>query len=303
MILVLGVILSVILAKEIGEYQDVNSSTFSQSQCGVEPASPSHSTVSISSSRSIGYANYDLQIASIFVQNFSKLEYNVTATAQNDGWGYGPVYLLNGLTDKGYWFQVGLQWNLALSNRTRFVPGFEMSYQVWPPNGGSIFPITGGIGYLPFSAPVSNEDAVLLSLEFSAGNIAMSAYDWNSSAASQIIYSAYGSKFFAGSVLPESHFTGLMTEWYHVCPTLSNPKRIIYFNHITPIRQSFICVDEWNFSAVNYSSELNSSSLPAVVYSNCSSAPLDFSGRPNELQSFRSNGLTIYENATEFVNF
>jgi hypothetical protein len=36
----------------------------------------------------------------------------VTAVAQTDASsGYGPAYLLNGLTDKGYWYQVGLAWN------------------------------------------------------------------------------------------------------------------------------------------------------------------------------------------------
>src|SRR5450759_3430187 len=52
-----------------------------------------------------GTATYDEQLWLGFEQNFtSSISYNVTLRAQNDSYGYGPVYLLNGRTDAGYWY-------------------------------------------------------------------------------------------------------------------------------------------------------------------------------------------------------
>jgi len=48
--------------------------------------------------------NYDEQLGTTFTQDFSSLAYNVTALAQADADGYGPGYLLNGLTPEGYWY-------------------------------------------------------------------------------------------------------------------------------------------------------------------------------------------------------
>ncbi len=56
-------------------------------------------------------ATYDQQVFMIFDQSFSSLSVNVTAVEQTDGNGYGPSYLLNGVTNDGYWYQVGLSWN------------------------------------------------------------------------------------------------------------------------------------------------------------------------------------------------
>ena len=53
-------------------------------------------------------ANYDEQIGITFAQSFNSIAYNVTALAQSDTDGYGPAYLLNGLSDGGYWYQIGI---------------------------------------------------------------------------------------------------------------------------------------------------------------------------------------------------
>ena len=54
--------------------------------------------------------NYDVQEVMVFAQSYSQLEFNVTAVAQCDANGYGPAYLLNGLSNTGYWYQVGINW-------------------------------------------------------------------------------------------------------------------------------------------------------------------------------------------------
>ena len=59
---------------------------------------------------------YDEQLGTTFTQNFTSLAYKVTALAQTGTDGYGPAYLLNGLGNTGYWYQVGL---LTIGTPTR----------------------------------------------------------------------------------------------------------------------------------------------------------------------------------------
>src|SRR5208283_1988338 len=57
-------------------------------------------------------SNYDEQIGLTFTQNLTTLAYNVTAVEQTDPTlGTGAAYLLNGLTNAGYWYQVGVSWD------------------------------------------------------------------------------------------------------------------------------------------------------------------------------------------------
>ncbi len=55
--------------------------------------------------------------------SYSQLEFNVTAVAQCDTNGYGPAYLLNGLSNTGYWYQVGINWDWPLQTGG-YIPGF-----------------------------------------------------------------------------------------------------------------------------------------------------------------------------------
>ena len=58
-----------------------------------------------------GSTVYDEQIGATFTQDFTSLAYTVTAIAQTGTDNYGPAYLLNGLGNTGYWYQVGLSYN------------------------------------------------------------------------------------------------------------------------------------------------------------------------------------------------
>jgi len=92
---------------------------------------------------------WDEQVALTFTQSFLSMAWNVTAVPQNDSYGYGPAYLLNGLTDKGWWYQVGVSFDWPYSTGG-FAAGFNMNYEVFSPNGSSVFPASGG-GLIPFS--------------------------------------------------------------------------------------------------------------------------------------------------------
>jgi len=163
---------------------------------------------------------YDEQLGLTFTQSFTSMEYNVTAVEQTDPTlGDGPAYLLSGLSNGGYWYQVGVSWDWAPGQVVG--TGFDMNYEVFNQAGNSVFPTNGQGGLLAFSAQVNAGDTVLLDLSFSSGaRVVMSAEDANTGATALETYSSMGATLFEG--LPGSlantngFFTGLMTEWYLV---------------------------------------------------------------------------------------
>jgi hypothetical protein len=88
---------------------------------------------------------YNEQLGISFTQNFTSLAYTVTAVEQSGTDGYGPAYLLNGLSNTGYWYQVGLSYNWSpLSFGGLPSVGFKFVYEVfeqpqgfWIDNGAS----------------------------------------------------------------------------------------------------------------------------------------------------------------------
>src|SRR5260370_29616368 len=158
------------------------------------------STTSPQLSSSIPAAKYDEQLGTTFTQSFASLAYNVTAVAQSDTYGYGPAYLLNGLGSTGYWYQIGLSYDWPFT-AGGYNPGFGMNYEVFDPQGASIFPSSGG-GLS--SIQVNPGDTVLLSLNFSASgrSVVMMAKDWNTQSTNSISFSAEKATSFKG--LPNS---------------------------------------------------------------------------------------------------
>ena len=129
----------------------------------------------------------------------------MTAVAQTDPTlDTGPGYLLNGLADTGYWYQVGLSWNWSPGQYPG--TGFGMNYEVFDPFQNSIFPLGGGGGVAAFTGTVNAGDTVLLNLYFSNSNsnsnssdVVMSATDTNTSAFASETYSSHGGACFLGS--------------------------------------------------------------------------------------------------------
>lgn len=233
---------------------------------------------------SIPDPNYIEQLGLTFTQNFLSMAYNVTAVPQTDTNGYGPAYLLNGLSDSGYWYQVGLSYYWPST------AGFNLIYCVFDANGNIVLPSNGGGGISPFSGPVNPGDTVLLSLNFSGGNVFMNAKDWNTAAFAYQIYSDEGATYFMGqpssSGNPNGFFSGLMTEWYHANPYYGTEEEVIYSNFTSALTSAWMWIDEWN----PYTMEILFYSIEFVNYTN-----------PNQLQSFSSNGATESSNAYEFV--
>jgi len=207
---------------------------------------------------------YDEQLGLAFAQNYTILAYNVTAVQQCDSHGYGPAYLLNGYTDAGYWYQVGLYYDWPNTDWVEWpspvpsnVTGFGLSYEVWNNSEDSVFPADGGGGLDNFTGTVNAGDSVLLNLYFSNGNVTMCAYDWNTSASAQETYTAVGAGLFIGATQRggvdapwiyfhgPGYFTGLMTEWVHPYPYYGGEARVVYQDANSTLLWGYIWADEW----------------------------------------------------------
>jgi hypothetical protein len=138
--------------------------------------------------------------------------------------GCGPVYLVNGVSDKGYWYQVGLGYDWGCN-----LQGFWMIYQIFPPNdttGNS-----GAKGAIRFNGVVNSGDKVLLDLlPDSNGTLIMQAIDWNTGATAETTYSFENADIFVGSPTYKKYgyFSGLMTEWERPVPYYGGEQQVIY---------------------------------------------------------------------------
>jgi hypothetical protein len=237
--------------------------------------------------------NYDEQLGMTFTQSFTSIEYNVTAVEQTDPvLGDGPAYLVNGLSNSGYWYQVGVSWNWAPGS----VPGtgFDMNYEVFDSSGNSVFPADGQGGVSAFSGPVNAGDNILLDLYFSSGaqSVTMLAEDTDTKAVASQTYSSMASTYFVG--LPSSvansngYFTGLMTEWYHGEPYYANEAEVVYSDPRSALTSAWMWMDEFDANTLT------------AVFSSNTSAPVSYSD-PTRLQEFSFNGTTEYSDAFHFV--
>jgi hypothetical protein len=234
-------------------------------------------------------AVYDEQLGMSFTQNSTKLAYNVTVIAQTDVYGYGPAYFLNALSDKGYWYQVGISYDWLYTSGG-FYSGFAFIYEVWNAQGQSIYPVVCCAGLFPFS--VNSGDSVLLSLYFNGGNVYMYARDWDTGAISYQSYSAQGATTIVGT--PNSYadsngfFSGPMTEWYHVKPYFSNELKVVYSDPTLAKSSAWMWIDE--YVPGNGTSLFFAGTPSPVSYSN-----------PKLLQPLSSHGATEYSSAYEFI--
>ena len=229
-----------------------------------------------------GKATYDQQVSMIFTQNFQALNYNVTAVSQTDSSGYGPAYLLNGLSDKGYWYQVGLAYNWPLASGNSYASGFHFIWEVFAPNGTTSNPV---LSRVPDN--VNQGDTVELSLSFVGGNVVMLASDYNTGANSSHSYTAAQGTTFLGSSSSSSTRTptSLMTEWYHPSASETSMKQVTYSKIGSSIQSVWICIGEYVPPNPN-----------SLVYAQCSSKLT----LTSQFQPYSYHGLNTYVNQYQF---
>jgi len=234
---------------------------------------------------------YDEQLGTTFTGNFTALAYNVTALAQANADGYGPGYLLNGLTPEGYWYQVGISYHWPNSDGS-YDLGFGFSYQVYGSSGKSVYP-SKGAGLGAFSDIVNSGDSVLLSLTFTGSTVQMLAQDWNTGATAEVSYSSEGASTFVGDAFSpvNSHgfFTGLMTEWYHAAAYNGNEGQVTYTNEAVALNSAWMWIDEFDTSTT--APALFDTQTPALVTI----------ANDKQVYPFAADGATMYISAHQFV--
>jgi hypothetical protein len=190
---------------------------------------------------------WDEQLGETFTQDYVNLSWNVSVVSQTDRYGYGPAYLLNGLTNAGWWYQVGVAYDWPETSGG-YLPGFVMVFEVFNSTGFSVFPEGGGGGALNFSTSVKSGDTILLELSFSATNVSFFAKDYSTGAVAHTSYFAHGS-YFVGSVHSPSNqngfFTGVMTEEYHVDKFFGSLKPVLY-QSFSKINTAWLWADEYD---------------------------------------------------------
>jgi Divergent InlB B-repeat domain len=235
---------------------------------------------------------YDEQIGATFTDSFASLAYNVTVVAQTDADGYGPGYLLNGLTGADYWYQVGVSYHWPTDPGS--YPAFGFGYEVFGPDGTSVYPTTGGSGLEDFSTTVNSGDSVLLSLTFTGSTVLMRAQDWNTGATAQTSFSSEDASSFVGSPSRTSnfqgYFTGLMTEWYHVAPYYGNEAEVTYTNNAVALTSAWTWIEEFD--------TVNSANPVPLVFRNYT---LTSFANDRQVYPFYADGAMMFISAHQFT--
>ena len=235
---------------------------------------------------------YDEQEIISFNGSFTALSFNLTAVAQQDSHGYGPAYLLNGLSNLGYWYQIGItyHWYSELNNTSYRDRGFSGVYEVFAPNGTSIFPAKGG-GSLQMNINAGDQINLYLAL-LTNGSVVMKATDLKTFSSGTEFYSAFGATYFesaGGLDNSKGVFTGLMTEWYHSSPYYGNESAVTYVPYGGNIQYAWLGADEYNTSGPNRT----------IVFGN-STPEIDLSQYPSGY-TYTDEGVTIIASPQSFT--
>jgi hypothetical protein len=176
-------------------------------------------------------AQWDEQAGLSLTSNFTTLEYNFTLVAQKDSNGCGPAYLLNGLSNLGYWYQIGVSYDWCRTLGA-YVSGFYVNYQVFSPSGAHLYPSENVGGLISFNGQVYPGDLIKLDLTLENRTVVMTAKDINTGAYASTYFQSYNATKFVGNPNtphnPEGFFTGVMTEWYHLNQYYGSEQPVYY---------------------------------------------------------------------------
>src|SRR5579875_404504 len=183
---------------------------------------------------------FDEQLSLTFTENSSTLSVNVTAPAQSDG--YGVAYLLNGLSNKGYWYQVGVSWQWF------GFQGFAAILDVWDLNGSTVSAFQGGPALIGLDS--NDFDTFELSIRFLNDSIIMSVVDLNTSSQASLKEQTFGANTFVGDTLSplyHGYFSGLMTEMYHNKPYYGSEVPAYYTMNFSN-QKVWLWMDEFDYT-------------------------------------------------------
>jgi hypothetical protein len=209
------------------------------------------SLVLVSNTIHAATALYDEQSGLSYTGNFTAIVFNVTAVAQSAPSGTGPAYLVNGYSNEGYWYQIGISYDWVTNYSNSHYIGFRANYEVFSPNGTSIYPLNGGGGIANLNVNPGDTVQLALVLNTTTNEVKMEVYDYNTRSYFVTNYSAFGATEFVGTPNSPSvngFFTGLMTEWYNVYPTFGNQLEVLY-SEVGDVQQpAWLWIDEFHCS-------------------------------------------------------
>ncbi len=214
-----------------------------------------------------------------FVNNVSAVSYSLVPTAQysyvgGDN-GRGPIYLLNGLTNKGYWFQLGVGYN----NGT----GYYITYAIYPPNNPSY---TLKNGTVNLTSQIHPGDTVILQMQVKSNRVYLYAADLNSHGVFYYNYTANNATTFVGQPTSRTFFffTGIMTEWWHNASYFQPQYRVTYTPYTLQQRTPVWLFLYGNFAQGAYQNE-SVAPVPAYI-----STPVSILG-PNASVTYQNGSL------------
>lgn len=187
-------------------------------------------------------ARFDQQAVLFEPTTVRSLSTNVTFSEISDGDGYGPAYLLNGLTNEGFWFQIGTAYNWSIQSGG-YTAGPGVIYAEFSPKSSPNSPAQ--IRFVP--AQIGLGDKVHLSLGFSGGRVVLCATDAQRSYQFSKSFDAMGASVFLGTrgaSPPAAFFSGWMTEWRHGSEYMG-PTAWADYSLQPPIAQIYVGFDEW----------------------------------------------------------
>jgi hypothetical protein len=196
---------------------------------------------------------YDLQAAYVGATGGGSFSYDVNAIPQTGNCALGYAYFVNGyLNNSGqvYWYQVGLSYDWGGGTFGSY--GWGLAYEVFGPNGDSLYPSPyGGAGVTSFSGPVNSGDPVVLSLSIGSGTVSFTGSDSTTHSSASVSYSSEGASQFGGGMPPQSpgYFTGVMTECYRDSSLSTSLNDMTYAEQGGSQTQAAVLVEEIDFSA------------------------------------------------------
>ncbi len=159
--------------------------------------------------------NVNEQIGITFFDNTKSMDYYITAISNTDANGYGSAFILNGVTDKGDWFQFGLSYNFSTTTE-----GFLVQTAILPkiqPDSENCSAMKMSVINMPIK--ITTGDKIELKMYIKGGKVFVAAKNITKGGEqANASFDADGATTFLGDKSLDEHgtvFTGLMTESWH----------------------------------------------------------------------------------------
>ena len=179
---------------------------------------------------------YDQQEIIIFKAKAHEITTYVMPQNQYQSKNVCTMYLLNGMTNTGWWYQVGLEHNIIDTNKNNTY--YKMIVCIF--NSKGVLKVCNN--FMPTS-DINSRAEVLLSMTDKKGEIKMSICDIYNGASAQYTTKANGNTFIGGEESNKEGgiFTGIMNETYHMGNSRQEPERSTMYQLIfrRPTRISF----------------------------------------------------------------